>query len=505
MGTGPSGGSAISPTMILRLLFVVVAALALPSNPTPVVVAVLLGTVAYVVAAGILGLVGPRLLGARIAYLSAVLDVGAVTAFLGLVHPTSLPLWVLYIFPLAAAALAGPGPVLAAAGLGVGGWWATLVPADTVSVSTFWPAAVLAALAAALAVALAGVTTDTREKSGWYRFAAIALAQAQARAEEREALRREAERVRATLEALPAPVALWLPDGSLVLANAAYEALGLGHAPPSPSTERWEEVSLGDPPRTFVAATFPVGSGLGMAALYHEVTREREALRAKDELIALIGHELRNPLTSLHGYTQMMARQLGTVQHQVNRLNQLIGDFMDSARLDGGQLPLRRQLVDLAEIATGAVERFRAAHAGRSLRLELAEVAPVDGDPVRLGQVVDNLLGNAAKYSPPDPEIVLTVRMEGDRVVLSVQDHGAGIAPEHLPHLFDRFYRAPGPETQQVKGLGLGLAIVRDLVAAHGGQAWAESGGPGQGSTFWISLPSGQSAGRGALDVATRN
>src|SRR5262249_29801425 len=161
-----------------------------------------------------------------------------------------------------------------------------------------------------------------------------------------------------------------------------------------------------------------------------------QALRAKDELIALIGHELRNPLTSIHGYSQLMARQSETVRRQVDQLNRLLDDFIEAARREGSQLPLRRESVDLARLAAAAAERFRGAFAGRRLRLELAAAVPIEGDPARLAQVVDNLLGNAAKYSPPEFEIVLAVGVEGERAVLAVRDRSVGIAPEHLPHLF---------------------------------------------------------------------
>lgn len=102
---------------------------------------------------------------------------------------------------------------------------------------------------------------------------------------------------------------------------------------------------------------------------------------------------------------------------------------------------------------------------------------------------MDNLLSNAVKYSPADQEVVLKVELDEGKVILSVQDHGVGIAPEHLPHVFDRFYRARSAGSEHVQGLGLGLSIVRDFVAAHGGHVWVDSAGLGQGSTFGVSIP----------------
>ncbi len=323
------------------------------------------------------------------------------------------------------------------------------------------------------------------------RLAAVARG-ALVRCAEHDRLRTEEDRLRATLEAMPAPLTLWTADGVLVLANGAHRALECSPVPPKeplPATTREEEILLGEPPRTFVATTVPVAAGRHTVVLYREITREREALRAKDELIAMVGHELRTPLTSIHGYSQLMGRQLGVVQRQVEQLNRLIGDFMEAAQGESLQLALIREPVDLVELARRAAERFRGAHEGRRLRLELGPVPAVEGDPARLGQVLDNLLANAAKYSAEDQEIVITVGVGGEEVILSVQDHGVGIAPEHLTRLFDRFYRVPGTDTEQVTGLGLGLSIARDLVAAHGGRIWVESDGHGKGSTFRVSLP----------------
>ncbi|MHB1416996.1 MAG: sensor histidine kinase, partial [Chloroflexota bacterium] len=146
-------------------------------------------------------------------------------------------------------------------------------------------------------------------------------------------LRGEARRLWACLEAAPAPLALWDGEGTRLLANLAYRALNLPASTPSAGLlgETHEvEVVVGEPPRTFVAQTVPVGEAGNALSLFREVTREREALRAKDELIAVVGHELRLPLTSIYGYSQMMARQLGIVQRQVGELNRLIGDFVEA-------------------------------------------------------------------------------------------------------------------------------------------------------------------------------
>jgi signal transduction histidine kinase len=329
-------------------------------------------------------------------------------------------------------------------------------------------------------------------EAGWLSQLAATGRAALERCGAHERLVAAEERLRASLETLAAPVALWDSGGTLILANASFRQLSLMVTAPPPGLPPGElheqEMVVGDPPRTFVAISTRTGEGEHVVTVYREITREREALRAKDDLIAMAGHELRTPLTSIAGYSQLMARQLGVIQQQVGQLNHLIGDFVDASRRDDTQLSLDLQPVNMTDLARKAAERFLGSHPQHRLRLALAEVPAIEGDPARLGQVLDNLLGNAAKYSPPGQEILLSLGASEGQVTLSVRDHGIGIAPEHLPLLFERFYRAPGV-SESFKGLGLGLAIVRDLVAAHGGRVWAESGGAGQGSTFWVSIP----------------
>jgi signal transduction histidine kinase len=284
--------------------------------------------------------------------------------------------------------------------------------------------------------------------------------------------------------AVPAPIAVWDRNGQLVLTTAAWQSLALSsNAPPNQA-----ELAAADPPRVFVVEATDQPSGARLVLL-REVTRERQALQAKDELLAIVGHELRTPLSSIKGYGQLMARQLATVQEQVQRLDGLITDVMDTARAEGGRLALRREPLLVSDLVRAACERFRAAHPSRSLESRFDAHSLIEGDAGRLNQVIDNLLANAAKYSPPDSTIGVRTFMDDQWVRIAVVDTGVGIAAEHLPRLFDRFYRVAVDDAAGPPGFGLGLSIVRDLVQAHGGRVEVVSRGPGKGSTFTVVLP----------------
>jgi signal transduction histidine kinase len=333
--------------------------------------------------------------------------------------------------------------------------------------------ALVLAIAGAVGLRIAhtlGVVLD--ESRAWAE-----LARLQTRVSEQEAM----------WSALPAPFAVWDRRGRVMFSSAAWHALGL---PVEPVLDK-PEVQVGDPPRTFVAETNTLEDGSRLVLL-REVSREREALHAKDELLSIVGHELRTPLTTIKGYGQLMSRQLQSVQEQVQRLDQLVGDVLDTSRVEGGRLTLRREPLAIADLVRSTAERFRPTHPSRALELELTTSSFILGDAARLSQVLDNLLSNAAKYSSAETAITLRVLADGDGnwVRIAVVDRGAGIAKEHLPRLFDRFYRVPVQGSGGPPGLGLGLSIVRDLVEAHGGHVEVASDGPGTGCTFSVVLPS---------------
>jgi len=295
------------------------------------------------------------------------------------------------------------------------------------------------------------------------------------------------ERREALLSGIPAPAAAWDRSGQLLFSTVAWRSLGL--SADTPPTQ--PELVLGSPPRLFVVEAAQQPSGARVVFL-REVTRERQALQAKDELLALLGHEMRTPLTSIKGYGQLMARQLATVQEQVQRLDALVADVLNSVRKEAAPLPLRREPLAVGDLLRSACDRFAAVHPGRHLEVSLDAPAVIEGDADRLSQVLDNILSNAAKYSPSDTPIGVRAFIEPAderRVRIEVTDQGAGIAAEHLPRLFDRFYRVPADTGSTTSGFGLGLSIVRDLVEAHGGHVEVFSAGPGTGSTFTVLLP----------------
>ncbi|HEU4535431.1 MAG TPA: ATP-binding protein, partial [Polyangiaceae bacterium] len=237
------------------------------------------------------------------------------------------------------------------------------------------------------------------------------------------------------------------------------------------------------------------------------VEREREGLlraaeaanRAKDEFLAMLGHELRNPLapivTALHLMRlrgdQPAPRERAVIERQVAHLTRLVDDLLDVSRIARGKVELKREPVDVAETVARAVEQAsplleQRAHA---LSLDVPAGIVVRGDAERLTQVVANLLTNAGKYTPPGGRIAVTLAAEGDEAVLRVRDSGVGMAPEVLARAFELFAQGRQSLDRAQGGLGLGLAIVKSLVERHGGSVVARSEGEGAGSELVVRLP----------------
>ncbi|NML45258.1 response regulator [Ramlibacter sp. G-1-2-2] len=237
-----------------------------------------------------------------------------------------------------------------------------------------------------------------------------------------------------------------------------------------------------------------------LARVTEALRQAEEAGRSKDEFLAMLGHELRNPLAPMATALHLMARkgdertrmEREVMERQVAHMKRLVDDLLDVSRITSKRLTMRFEPLRLADLVRHAAHALEPVLGRRGLALQVApeaELLWVSGDEVRLGQVLNNLLGNAIKFSGPDASIALRLARRGNEAEICVQDTGPGMAPEVLAHVFDLFYQAPQGSDRSRGGLGLGLAIVRSLVEMHGGSVRAESPGEGHGSTFIVCLP----------------
>ncbi len=266
-------------------------------------------------------------------------------------------------------------------------------------------------------------------------------------------------------------------------------------------------------------------------ALLGEVCRTRqyedvaERLRAadaiKDEFLAVLSHELRSPMHAILGWLRVLSsagmrdpdlvdRAVKTIERNVSMQTQIINDLLDVSRILSGKLEIEHEIVDLTTLVTGCVESLQPTAHGKQVALRLIIPAPgatpVVGDSIRLQQVVSNLVGNAIKFTDADGVITVTVEQQPGSIGVIVEDTGHGIAPEFLPHLFERFRQADGSSGRKHGGLGLGLSIVKHLVMLHGGEVHAASPGIGRGARLSITIPRALDEHRpdGASDTAAR-
>src|SRR5436190_5390183 len=239
------------------------------------------------------------------------------------------------------------------------------------------------------------------------------------------------------------------------------------------------------------------------------------ANRAKDEFLAMLGHELRNPLAPIVTSLEVMARRDGPaegrerriIERQVAHLSRMVDDLLDVSRITSGKIELRRERIDLRDVVARALELTEPALKGRRPpdRTETAVPVWVSGDPLRLTQVICNLLTNAVKFSAPDQRIAIVLAQHGDIASLSVADEGVGIPAELAPRIFERFVQGEQALQRAGGGLGLGLAIAKNLVELHGGTISVESAGVGRGARFTVTLPIAESAPEPALGTAARS
>ena len=238
--------------------------------------------------------------------------------------------------------------------------------------------------------------------------------------------------------------------------------------------------------------------------LHREADARREAEdanRLKDEFLAAVSHELRTPLNAVLGWAQMLRRgvlsetqqagALETIERNARLQSQLIEDLLDVSRIVSGKLRLDLEPVNLCDVIEQAVASVQPAadKAAVTVLVDVDDQPTVIGDSARLQQIIWNLLSNGVKFTPAGGQVLLTSRQDGDAVVVRVIDTGAGIAPDFIEQVFDRFRQASAGSARQRTGLGLGLAIVRSLAELHGGSIEAHSAGLGQGATFTLRLP----------------
>jgi PAS domain S-box-containing protein len=244
------------------------------------------------------------------------------------------------------------------------------------------------------------------------------------------------------------------------------------------------------------------GTNTDVEELRQAQLQAEQANRLKDEFLATLSHELRTPLNAILGWSQMLqsrkvsesesAKALSTIERNARAQTQLIDDLLDVSRIITGKLRLNVRAVDLSSVITAAADAARPAAEAKGIRLQILldpQAEPISGDPDRLQQIVWNMLSNSVKFTPKGGRVQVRLERINSHVEIVISDTGKGIEKEFLPHVFDRFRQSDGSMTRRHGGLGLGLAIVRQLVELHGGQVSVSSEGDGQGATFTVSLP----------------
>lgn len=232
---------------------------------------------------------------------------------------------------------------------------------------------------------------------------------------------------------------------------------------------------------------------LDNAKLFEDVTA---LSRKKDEFIALASHELKTPLTSMSGFLQLLQKSeqgnrsrqfVDKALHQLEKLNMLVNDLFDVSKIQSGKLLLRLETFDLAVLLEDTVDSLKQSAPNHVILLEADNPLLVNGDKLRLEQVLINLVNNAIKYSPDSPKIEINAINKGEEIVVSVKDYGMGISKDNQAYIFDQFYRIR-VQDHHIAGLGLGLYITKEIIDRHGGKIWIDSE-PGKGATFSFSIP----------------
>lgn len=263
---------------------------------------------------------------------------------------------------------------------------------------------------------------------------------------------------------------------------------------------KYHEVHFDDG-RVFNAQYTPLAR-IGSAVTMQDISYLKEIDRLKNDFIHTVSHDLRSPLTSVLGYMELIERTgplneaqhefLGRLQASVHHMTSLVNELLDLGRLEAG-FDTRRESVHLGNVLEYSLNVFDNQIKTKRIRLtrEVAEgLAPLRANPIRIRQMIDNLVGNAIKYTPPGGRVHVSLSMRDNQIILRVSDSGPGIPPEEQPHVFEKFFRASN-RPQDVEGSGLGLAIVKSIVESHQGRVWVESK-LGAGSAFIVLLPANE-------------
>jgi signal transduction histidine kinase len=255
-----------------------------------------------------------------------------------------------------------------------------------------------------------------------------------------------------------------------------------------------------------------VGRALERRRLRQRLVELEQLDRLKTQFLSMASHELRTPLTAVSGFMQIARRRMGRLggaaevpdswraeaqkadetlemaNRQAKKLARLIDELLDVSRLQQGRVEMRLAEIELADVVREVGERMKLLSKGHEIETKIEGAAPIVADRDRIEQVLENLVGNAMKYSPESGRIEMSLRVNGANAIVLVRDQGIGIAPAEVEKIFGLFYRSPDPRADHVGGLGLGLYISREIVSRHHGRLWAERN-PDAGTTFHVTLP----------------
>jgi signal transduction histidine kinase len=255
-----------------------------------------------------------------------------------------------------------------------------------------------------------------------------------------------------------------------------------------------------------------IGRALERRRLKQRLVELEQLDKLKTQFLSMASHELRTPLTAVSGFMQIARRRMSRLagandvpapwraeaqksdetlemaNRQAKKLARLIDELLDVSRLQQGRVEMRLSEIELADVVRDVAERMRLLSKGHEIETKIEGAAPIVADRDRIEQVLENLVGNAIKYSPDSGRIDVSMRVNGANAVVSVRDEGIGVAPGEVEKIFGLFYRSPDPRADHVGGLGLGLYISREIVSRHHGRLWAERN-TGAGTTFHVMLP----------------